>query len=335
MKTTTTMLVLLLFLSGCSNDSAFEGIADDSGRKAVIEEAAMALDDEDYASAIQMLTEIYTTTSPDPRVSRLLSSAYMGWAGVDFVRLIEFSGQEEREDFEMVASSLSLSPVSSLDNMSTCSIADRTVMIMLNESNPDNEDYLGAQFIDGHCIGGLLEGLERAQYILNILINANRHSLDDEIQLGVASAAHFVFYIGNRVADALNRTLVKSDPEDRLPGLVPIPINKDAYRFYTAEKFSNDQSLLSVMEEEDFREEHLGLLSLNTYQEDLINVYYAVRAFERATPEQNDVRDTLQDFLACTLNLSDTPASEIDVNDIISTMNTTGVFNLVSGLSAK
>ncbi|MDI9527509.1 MAG: hypothetical protein QM299_10895 [Pseudomonadota bacterium] len=341
MKAPTTMLVLLLFLSGCSNDSVFEGISDNSGRKSVIEEAAIALDDEDYASVIQMLTEIYTTTSPDPQVSRLLSSAYMGRAGVVFVNLIEYSGLNDQADFDMVSESLSLSPAPIPDDndnkndQSLCNAEDRTVLIFPNEADPDNAEFLNAQFIDGHCIGDLIDNLEKAQYVLRVLKDADRHALDDEIQLGLASATHFVYFTGTRVADGLNKTLAYQDPERHVPGLVPVPINIEAYRFYREERFSFDQVTLSMLREEAFREENLGIPPLNTYQRDLIDVYDAVLAFDKATPEQNDVRDALQDFLASVLGIEGATISEFDKNDIISTMTTSGVYNLVISLSAE
>lgn len=338
MKTTTTMLVLLLFLSGCSNDSAFEGIADDSGRKAVIEEAAIALDDQDYATAVQLLTEVYTTTSPDPRVSRLLSSAYMGRAGFDFVSLIEYPAQKERENFDMVADSLllALAPVPKDDkDKSSCSMADRAVLVLLDESDRFYADYPHAQFIDGRCIGDLIGSLEEARYILDVLIRANRHAPDDEILLGVASAVHFIFYTGNKVADGLNRTLSFPDPEKHEPGIVPVPINKEAYLYYI-NFYGGIQYSWSSVDEGDFRDETTDdITEANTYQEDLIDVYRAVQAFRRATPEQNDVRDALQDFLACTLGRQGATIDEFGEIDIISTMTTAGVFNLVNSFSAE
>ncbi len=338
MKTTITMLVLFLFLSGCSNDSAFEGIADDSCRDAVIEDAAIALDDQDYASAAQLLAEIYTTTSPDPRVSRLLSSAYMGRAGVDFVRLIDFSGQDEQESFDMVAESLflDLAPVpEDDDDERSCSIEDRTVLVLLDESDRFYADYPDALFIDGQCMGDLIDSLEEAQYILDVLIRENSHTPDDEIQLGVASAAHFIFYTGNKVADGLNRTLTLPDPEDHEPGIIPVPINKDAYLYYI--NFNGGiQYSWSSIDAGDFGDETTDdLISINTYQGDLIDVYRAVQAFDRATPEQNDIRDALQDFLAFSLGMEGATISEFSENDIISTMTTAGVYNLVNSFSAE
>lgn len=338
MKATTTMLVLLLFLSGCSNDSVFEGISDNSGRKSVIEEATIALDGEDYASAIQMLTEIYTTTSPDPEMSRLLSSAYLGRSGFDFVSLIEYSGDKERENFDMVAESLSLgfAPVPKDDNdESLCSIEDRTVLVLLKENDRFIDDYPNALFIDGRCIGDLIDSLEEAQYILDVLIRANRHTPDDEILLGVASAVHFVFYTGNKVADGLNRTLLLQNPEQHEPGIVPVPINKEAYLYYI-NFYGGIQYSWGGVDPGDFRDETTDdLTRANTYQKDLINIYRAVQAFHRATPEENDVRDALQDFLASTLDREGATISEFDEDDIISTMTTAGVYNFVNSFSAE
>ena len=331
MKTTTTMLALLLFLSGCSNDSAFEGISSDSGRDAVIEEAAIALDSRDYATTIQILTEIYTATSPDPRVSRLLSSAYMGRAGVDFVELIEYSGQGEREDFDMVAESLALSWAPKLDNdESQCDAETGAVLTSLDESDSNYDVYKTAQFIDGHCIGYLIENLEQAQYILKILVEGDLHSLDDEIQLGVASAAHFIFVTGNAVADGMNYSL-SLKPEDRKPGTIPVPINMQAYLYYI--NFSGGIRYdWSRLNEGDFGVEADDPQSLNPYQKDLIDIYRAVQAFFRATPEQNRVRDSLGNFLAFAMQR---PIDEIDVNLITSTMTTAGVYNLVNSFSAE
>lgn len=330
MKGITTILALLLLLSGCSNDSAFEGISDDSSSKAVIEEAAIALDDLDYTSAINLLTEIYTTTSPDPRVSRLLSSAYMGKAGVDFVSLIDFARLEERENFDMVAEILDLYPAPELedDDTSKCDAESRTVLIFVDEYDRNYDQYKDALFIDGYCAGDLIEDLEAAQYVLDILIRANRHSDDDEIQLGVASAAHFILFTGNRVADAMNYTLTQ-DPENRDPGMIPVPINKTAYQYY----INYSSGILyrwSSVDESDFGP--YDPQSLNPYQEDLIDVLNAIRAFDRATPEQNDVRDTLEDFLALTLMM---PTTGIDESTIISTMTTSGVYDLVNSFSAE
>ena len=331
MKAFTTILALLLLLSGCSNDSAFEGISDDSGRKAVIEEAAIALDDLDYTSAINLLTEIYTTTSPDPRVSRLLSSAYMGKAGVDFVNLIFFAGLEERENFDMVAEILDLYPAPELeddDEKSKCDAESRTVLVFVDKYDRNYDLYKDALFIDGYCAGELIENLESAQYILDVLIRANRHSDDDEIQLGVASAAHFILFTGNRVADAMNYTLTQ-DPENWDPGMIPVPINKTAYQYY----INYSSGILyrwSSVDESDFGP--YDPQSLNPYQEDLINVLNAIRAFDRAAPEQNDVRDTLEDFLAFALMM---PTTGIDENTIVSIMTTSGVYDLVNSFSAE
>jgi len=254
----------------------------------------------------------------------------MGKAGVDFVNLIFFAGLEERENFDMVAEILDLYPAPELedDDTSKCDAESRTVLVFVDEYDRNYDLYKDALFIDGYCAGELIENLESAQYILDILIRANRHSDDDEIQLGVASAAHFILFTGNRVADAMNYTLTQ-DPENWDPGMIPVPINKTAYQYY----INYSSGILyrwSSVDESDFGP--YDPQSLNPYQEDLINVLNAIRAFDRAAPEQNDVRDTLEDFLAFALMM---PTTGIDENTIVSIMTTSGVYDLVNSFSAE
>jgi hypothetical protein len=329
MKTVTMISALLLLLSGCSSDSIFEGISDDNTRDAVIEEAALALDDQDYAGAVSLLAELYTTTSPDPRVSSLLSSAYMGKAGVDFVGLIEYAGQQDRESFDMVSHSLSLfpAPERTKDNESRCNAQTRDVLVRLDEGG----DYEGALAVDGACVGSLIDDLETAQYILDVLLRSGRYSDDDEIQLGLASAAHFVYLLGEKVGTALNRTLVL-DEELRIPGLVPAPINRKAYQYYAEEQLSSERYRWDSLVEGDFAVETAGPGSLSPYQRDLLDVLAAVRAFDRAAEGPSDVRDALAEFLDFALMM---PTTGIDEDAITSVMTTSGVYSLVNGIAVQ
>lgn len=327
MKTVTMISALLLLLSGCSSDSIFEGISDDNTRDAVIEEAALALDGEDYAEAIVLLTELYTTTSPDSRVTRLLSSAYMGKAGVNFVGLIEYSGEQDRESFNMVSHSLSLfpAPERTRDNQSQCSAQTREVLVQLDPGG----DFKGALGIDGACIGDLIDDLETAQYILGVQIRSGRYSEDDEIQLGLASAVHFVYLLGEKVGTALNRSL-DLDEELRIPGLVPVPINREAYRYYADDQPSTERYPWNSLVAGDFAVETAGPGSLNPYQQDMLDVLAAVQAFDRAAGEPSDVGGALADFLDFALMM---PTTGIDENAIISIMNTSGVYELVKKIA--
>ena len=144
----------------------------------------------------------------------------MGKAGVNFVGLIEYSGEQDRESFNMVSHSLSLfpAPERTRDNQSQCSAQTREVLVQLDPGG----DFKGALGIDGACIGDLIDDLETAQYILGVQIRSGRYSEDDEIQLGLASAVHFVYLLGEKVGTALNRSL-DLDEELRIPGLVPVP----------------------------------------------------------------------------------------------------------------
>ena len=97
MKKILALSFLVLLLVGCSNDSAFQGMADDSGRDAKKADAAIALDNRQYDAVIDSLAELYNTNALDPEVSRLLGSAYMGKAGIDATGFIGYESDSEDE----------------------------------------------------------------------------------------------------------------------------------------------------------------------------------------------------------------------------------------------
>ena len=204
MKNFLASTLLILLLAGCSNDSVFQGMADDDGRDATIEEAAIALDDQDYDTVISSLIGMYDTTNPDPEVSRLLASAYMGKAGIDVTRFIGFEPEAEEDIFDIIASSFSLSPSSWIPSDSDttdyeCNIEDLTVLMTSS----------GGEFINGHCIDGMISYLNKSKRALYLLHSTNRNTPDDTIQYGIVSAFHFAVLIGNDTAYALNSTLGK------------------------------------------------------------------------------------------------------------------------------
>ncbi|HPW70161.1 MAG TPA: hypothetical protein PLA82_11930, partial [Deltaproteobacteria bacterium] len=144
------------------------------------------------------------------------------------------------------------------------------------------------------------------------------------------SAAHFIFVTGNAVADGMNFSLAY-EPEKREPGIIPVPINMQAYLYYI--NFSGGMRYdWSRLDEGAFGVGADDPGHLNPYQKDLIDIYRAVQAFLSATPEENDVRDSLENFLAFAMQR---PMDEIDVNSITSTMTTAGVYNLVNSFSAE
>jgi len=75
-------------LAGCEGNM-FEGLADDSSYEARLEEAMIALDDQDYAKAKSILTELNADYPNDPTILQYLSNASAGLAGIDTFNILE------------------------------------------------------------------------------------------------------------------------------------------------------------------------------------------------------------------------------------------------------
>ncbi len=75
-------------LAGCEGNM-FESLADDSSYEARLEEAMIALDDQDYARANSILTELDADFPNDPTILQYLSNASAGEAGIDTLNLLE------------------------------------------------------------------------------------------------------------------------------------------------------------------------------------------------------------------------------------------------------
>jgi len=328
-----TLSILLLSLMGCSKDSIFQGMADDDNRKAAIEEAAIAIDDRDYDTAISGLVEIYNTTDPDPEVSRLLGSAYMGKAGIDVTNLIDYSYDADSPYFNMGASSLSLalSPppkdASQLITDTECNVQDLTVLMTTS----------GAQYINAHCIGDIIDYLDKAKRAFHLLHQADRQTSDDTIQYGIASAVHFVTALGKATADSLNRTLVYGpdqpypNPTLYKPYAVPIPIDMKAYnllRYHLPWGISVSSRWTHVSSHTLFMYAYSP--QLDDYKDDLYNIHNAVTAFDSVVTKDNTVRNELDDFLRDVLQ-----NPEGDITDYISTMTTNGIFEYIEIISAQ
>lgn len=333
MKKFMTLSILLLSLMGCSKDSIFQGMADDTGRKAILEEAAIALDDQDYDTAISTLTEIYNTTDPDPEVSRLLGSAYMGKAGIDVTNLIEYSYDPDSPYFEMGANSISLALASPPKDASqsivdtACSVQDLTVLMTTS----------GAQYINAHCTGDIIGYLNKAKRAFFLLHQADRQTSDDTIQYGIVSAVHFVMILGNATANSLNSTLMYGPdqpyPNTSLykPYAVPVPINMKAYyllRYRVPWGLSFSGYWYKVSTHTLFAYSYSP--QLDDYKEDLFNVHNAVKAFDSFINKENTVKNELDDFLR---DILQNPTGNI--TDAISTMTTTGIFDYIDIISAQ
>ncbi|MRR14579.1 hypothetical protein EG833_03960, partial [archaeon] len=164
------ILGLILFLSGCN---AFEAISKDSSSEADLEDAQTALDDGDYQGAIDILEPGYDASNPDPASTRILASAYMGKAGIDLTNLVESSGDDDRDNFDVIASSLSF------DVTGTATVEEAT-----GKAASGNAEY-----ITQSSVAEFLEYLETAQSYLTSLVQITNED-DDKVHLGMVSAVH-------------------------------------------------------------------------------------------------------------------------------------------------
>jgi hypothetical protein len=305
--------ILFLSLMGCSKDSAFQGFADDSSRKATISDAQIALDNQDYDSVIADLIGMYHTTDPDPEISRLLGSAYMGKAGIDTTNVITFDGTP---DYDLGADALTLA-IEAVTNDTftdeTACNADTLVVLMTTSDG---------QYIDGHCVGDIITYVDKAKRVFELLDIYNINTPEDTIQCGIAAAAHYVLIMGNGTANALNVSLTTDDP---VTGQVPAPINKKSYnlmRYHNPwdRNYYTNWSRVST---------HAFFIPvpLSTYHTDLNMVNNAVNAITTQSP----VRDNLDDFLR---EILQKPTGTIDENTI-SELTSLGIFDYINNQLVK
>jgi hypothetical protein len=80
--------VLSAALFGCG-DNAFEGISDDDSFEARLETARMNIDDEEYQQAIDILNDLNAEQPNNEDVTRYLSNAHAGLAGLNTFDLLE------------------------------------------------------------------------------------------------------------------------------------------------------------------------------------------------------------------------------------------------------
>jgi len=321
MKKIIALSLIMLILYGCSNDSIFEGFADDSGLEAILEDAAEAIDDGNYYAVVTALSAYYTTTAINPDVARLLASGYMGLAGIDVTSLVAYSYDDpyhiSPDPFDMAEATLSLTQAPIVNDAINCNAQLWMVLIYKDEA-PD------AAFIDGHCVGELISNLEDAKGIFDKLQDSQLATYDDYVQHGIASAVHYVLFLGNAVAEALN----PYSPGERnyREGSVPAPINRAAYQFYNSDLSSYEWSQI---EDHSFNEE-LDEDELSPYQRDLIDVNNAIEATGQVTLRQNDIQDDLDNFLREVLMI---PEGDITTSTITSMATTTGIYNYIISMS--
>jgi hypothetical protein len=80
-------------ITGCPGESLFNWYADDDSYEARIEEAIIALDDEDYSKALNILEDLEEDYPDDSLVLQYLSNACAGMAGIDTFNFLEVIDQ--------------------------------------------------------------------------------------------------------------------------------------------------------------------------------------------------------------------------------------------------
>ena len=78
-------------IAACGDENMLEGMADKDSDAAKREEVRIAMDNGDYALAIELLEAQFDRNDPDPDIALELANAYMGNAGFSMLDLIEAS----------------------------------------------------------------------------------------------------------------------------------------------------------------------------------------------------------------------------------------------------
>lgn len=283
------VLMFSAFVWGCESNT-LSNLADDSGRQSDVVEARMALDDGDYDKAVRILEDDYDPASPDPEVAGILASAYMGKAGLDLTYALENIGQSDGGHFDTIASALHLA------------ITDQA--FPASSQIPGTRELaskIDARYIAASSIAGFLESLIDAQSVLDALVEFHEgHGLppDDDatVQLGIASALHFIMKTGALVSQTMGSN---------------VPVNERAYR----EIFPEDSDWMSLLEDTStYIDAHPeDLASLRT---DLADVYDAILALAENIGQDEDLTRELDGFVRDLLGMSGS-ASEQSVTDAI------------------
>ncbi len=284
-------LVLIVFtlLLGCESNT-LSYLADDTGKQADIEEARIALDDGNYDKAIRLVEDDYNASSPDLEVADILASAYMGKAGLDLTYVLENIGAGDGSHFDIVASALSLT-VTDQGYPASAQLAQSRAL----------SDEAGERYITASSIAGLLESLENAQSILVTLIDyAEGRGADPDtdavVQLGMASALHFIMMSGDIVSEVMGSN---------------VPVNRAAYQ----EIFPEDTDWLSLLNETasyiDANPDDLSAL-----KSDLANVYDAVQALIENIGLDEDITGELDGFIRDLLGVPESAPDQTVVNAI-------------------
>jgi hypothetical protein len=205
----------------------------------------------------------------------------MGKAGIDLTIFIANSSSSGLNPFDVVAS-------------------------MISSSNVTIEE--DRKYIASTLMPDILGYIITAEETLQVMVEKGKATPDDTIQLGFASATHFILFMGNATKYDL------------------MPINTAAYK----------KSALSGVGPGNF-----AVITtsggITPYQQDLMNINNAVIAFSKAYPkpnQTNEMKDRLNDFLYDVLySALGTKPDETVTDELIMECSSTGLYNYVQSLA--
>ena len=267
---------ILLAFYGCDSNM-LDSLADDSSEAATIEAAQIALNDGDYDEVISLIGDDYDPSAPDSQIARILASAYMGKAGIDLTYLIENADSTDDDSFDAIAAALSIE------------ITPQAQPSSFVQASPEAEASSDPRYIALTSIEDLLLNLQTAQNILETLVdyytddNLSPEN-NDIVQLGMASALHFIMKIGHCTGEVV---------------VSNAPINKYAYR----EIFPPEDFISLLDDLETYIDDDPQIItSLIT---DLRNVSSALTVLIATIGMDEDIADEFNDFLREILGLDE------------------------------
>lgn len=274
-------VIAFLSLTGCN---MFEWLSDDSSDAADIEDARIALNDGNYQEAIDILEPGFNQSDPDAETAQILSSAYMGKAGIDLTYILENADNSEGQSFDVISSALSIDIVDSITQEAA-------------EQGETKAVPSTAKYISYSSATAFLTSLETARLYLAASVTANGLD-DDKVQLGMVSAVHFILKIGVTAADLRDTN---------------IPINKKAYQ----EVFPNSASVNTLLTDLS-NAINADQAVVDSLQDDVTYVYNAVNVLITRIGSDEELAEEFNDFMRELLGLG---ASATNA-DILAAINT-------------
>ena len=205
------MIFFIIFLfSGCG-DNLFEGVYDDKSFEARLEEAKIAIDDENYAEARDILLKLKEDHPNNKEVLKYLSNAYAGLAGIDTFSLLEI--------------------IDELDENGNSGSIDMIGLVL-----GDAEGSISSEEV-GESLANLEAALENLQLIEN-------PDDDQIIQMGILGMSHMTLTIAEVVMDDLGLDDVELT-EDGLSELYPDDSADFSDIEVPVESLSNDLGLIN------------------------------------------------------------------------------------------